>query len=613
MTFLRTPSADPGLQPGRPRHPGRVRYALVLLVLGAAGASGLAIGGSTCEAEAMNATRRSALAGTWYPANPSELAASIDHHLAHGRPLEEIASARPIALITPHAGHRFSGDAAGAAFRLVAGEAGEDVTRVFLIGPSHHQAFSGASILDVTHYETPLGKVPIDTGVTTALLGHPLVHTVARAHGPEHCLEIELPFLQRVLSHPFRLVPILISGLDTAGWFELAQALAAHVDEHSLIVISSDFCHYGSRFGYQPFEDEPDANLRRLDKGALAPILALDPAALAAYKRETDITVCGLRPIGVLLELLRREAVQAVWGGRAFEGRVLDYYRSADLLGDFDGSVSYASVAFFPRGTLTPGDAYPPMLRDVEAWGRPAAGATEEDGRATAPGIPSATGTGDAGRRDAPSAVGRDETGGRGAARAGEATAAEPPELTFSREEERYLLGLARRTLERVLGGEEPPDPEPYPEGVSPTKMRTVCGVFVTLNKHDHLRGCIGHIVGRERLARGVMDNAVNAALQDPRFPKVTREELDELNIEISVLTPLRRVSGPRDIEVGRHGVVLEREGYRAVFLPQVATEWGWDRTTMLERLSIKAGLPRDGWRRGASFQVFEAIVFGED
>ncbi len=550
-----------------------VRFLVALLLLGAANALYAAIGTSTCEAETMKATRPSALAGTWYTADPIQLATAIEGHLEHGRPLEEIASTRPIALIAPHAGHRFSGDAAGAAFRLLAGEAGRNVTRIFLIGPSHHQAFSGASIPNVTQYETPLGPVPIDTDVTQAMLDHPLVHTVARAHGPEHCLEIELPFLQRVFEHPFRIVPMLISGLDTAGWFELAQALAAHVDEHTLIVISSDFCHYGSRFGYLPFEDDPDGNLRRLDKGVLAPILALDPAALATYKRETDITVCGIRPIGILLELLRRDQIQAIWGGGLPEGRVLDYYRSADLLDDFEGSVSYASVAFFPAGTLKPGPAYPPMLREVPAWGETAA--EEVNG----------------------------SEGSKGS---------EHAEFTFSPEERRYLLGLARRTLECKLSGEALPDPEPFPKGVSAEKMATVCGVFVTLNKHHHLRGCIGHIVGRESLARGVMDNAINAALQDPRFPQVTRDELDDLRIEISVLTPLRGVSGPDEIEVGRHGVVLERDALRAVFLPQVATEWGWDRTTMLERLSIKAGLPRDGWRRDATFQVFEAVAFAE-
>jgi len=518
-----------------------------------------------CEARDMDQIRPSALAGTWYTSDPEALAQSIDDHLQRGRPLAEVASTLPVALITPHAGHRFSGDAAGHAFRLLQGEAGQAIDRVILIGPSHHQSFQGASIMPVEAYETPLGRVPLDTAVIDDLLDHPLFQSRAGAHRPEHCLEIELPFLQRVLRHPYRLVPILISSLEASRWREMAEALMAHIDAGTLIVISSDFCHYGGRFGYLPFRDRPDENLKRLDKGALEAIVDLDAQALAAYKLDTDITVCGIRPIGVLLELLRLPELQARWGGGPPQARVLDYYRSADLLGDFDGSVSYASVAFFQPSALVPGSVYPPSLEGVVPWGE-----TPASTRA-------------------------------------EAT------LELSPAEKDYLLDLARETLANVLRGEEPPDPHTFPTGVSESKMGLLCGVFVTLNKGGDLRGCIGHIVGREPLARGVVSNAISAGLHDPRFPPVTSAELGNLHIEISVLTPLQEVSGPEEIEVGRHGVVLERAGNRAVFLPQVAPEWGWDRDTMLDRLSIKAGLPREAWRSGTTFQVFEALVFEEE
>lgn len=533
---------------------------------------GLLICSFNCEARDMDQTRPSALAGTWYPSNPEELARSIDEHLEQGRPLAQVASALPLALITPHAGHRFSGDAAGQAFRLLQGEPGRAIDRVVLIGPSHHQAFQGASIMSVEAYETPLGRVPLDIAVIEALLDHPLFQSLPGAHRPEHCLEIELPFLQRVLRHPYRLVPILISTLEASGWREMAEALMPHLDDGTLIVISSDFCHYGGRFGYLPFRDRPDENLKRLDKGALQAIVALDAQALAAYKRDSGITVCGIRPIGVLLELLRLPDLQARWGGGPPEARVLDYYRSADLLGDFDGSVSYASVAFFRPNTLLPGPVYPPRLEGVVPWG---------------------------------------ETHGSGPEASGEV--APGTTLELSPAEKDYLLGLARDTLARVLRGEEPPDPRTFPAGVSASKMALTCGVFVTLNKGGNLRGCIGHIVGRDPLARGVISNAISAARHDPRFPPVTLDELGDLHIEISVLTPLEEVSGPEQIEVGRHGVVLERAGKRAVFLPQVAPEWGWDRDTMLDRLSMKAGLPREAWRSGTTFQVFEALVFEEE
>jgi AmmeMemoRadiSam system protein A len=135
-------------------------------------------------------------------------------------------------------------------------------------------------------------------------------------------------------------------------------------------------------------------------------------------------------------------------------------------------------------------------------------------------------------------------------------------------------------------------------------------GVFVTLRKHGELRGCIGSIVGRRPLLEAVVESGGNAAVRDSRFPPVRPAELAGLELEVSVLTPLRTVPGPEAVEPGRHGVLLESGGRSAVFLPQVATEQGWDRETLLTHLALKAGLPPDAWRHGASLQVFAAEVF---
>jgi AmmeMemoRadiSam system protein A len=185
--------------------------------------------------------------------------------------------------------------------------------------------------------------------------------------------------------------------------------------------------------------------------------------------------------------------------------------------------------------------------------------------------------------------------------------------MDLTPEEKRFLLDLARRTLREVLAGRPAPGAGTFPAGVSAEKLRAPSGVFVTLTEGGALRGCIGSIVGTAPLAQGVIENAIHAALEDPRFPPVAAGELARLEIEISVLTPLRPVARPEEIVVGRDGVVLERGGRRAVFLPQVAPEQGWDRETMLDQLAQKAGLPRDAWRSGASFQVFEARVFSEE
>jgi MEMO1 family protein len=513
----------------------------------------------------MNHTRRCVLAGAWYASDAGELAADVESHLATAKQLPDIASSRPIALIAPHAGHRWSGDAAAAAFNLLRGDAGAGIRRVLLLGPAHHVRFHGISILPVQSYQTPLGEIPVDTDTVSQLLKMPLFQTQADAHSQEHCLEIELPFLQRVLTGPYKIVPMLISQLQPSEWKQVAATLSSFVDEETLILISSDFTHYGSRFGYEPFTQNPDLNLKKLDKGALAPILDLNAEQFAAYKQKTQITICGWQSVGILLEMLSSPQLQQLCGGEPPAATVLSYYRSADLLGDFSGSVSYAAVGFFTAGDLKAENKYPSALQDIPIDDQPTEPATNET-----------------------------------------------ESLTLNSAEQQFLLKLARETLEHKLEGRTLARPESFPPGVSADKMNDICGVFVTLTREERLRGCIGTIVGRDPIVEGVMIRAVSAALEDPRFPQVKADELAELVVEISILTPLREVDRADQIVVGRHGVVLEKDGHRAVFLPQVAPEQGWDRDTMLDHLASKAGLPRADWRTGARFQVFEALVFAE-
>jgi AmmeMemoRadiSam system protein B/AmmeMemoRadiSam system protein A len=137
-------------------------------------------------------------------------------------------------------------------------------------------------------------------------------------------------------------------------------------------------------------------------------------------------------------------------------------------------------------------------------------------------------------------------------------------------------------------------------------------GVFVTLKKGGDLRGCIGFIEPVAPLGQAVIRAAVYAATEDPRFPPVRSAELKDIKFEISVLTPAREISDPREVTVGRHGLIVARGGRRGVLLPQVPVENKWDRETFLEQASLKAGLPPDAWRLGAKLYVFEAIVFHE-
>lgn len=173
------------------------------------------------------------------------------------------------------------------------------------------------------------------------------------------------------------------------------------------------------------------------------------------------------------------------------------------------------------------------------------------------------------------------------------------------------LLRLARLSLECAVHGRRPPSLEDA--GIHPTPaLVSTMGGFVTLKIENELRGCIGEIFPRRAIWQVVREQARNAALEDPRFDAVRPPELDFIAIEISALTPPRPVSSWHDIEIGRHGIVLQKAGAAAVFLPQVATEQGWDLETTLSHLSMKAGLRAEAWRSGATFDVFEAEVFHE-
>lgn len=152
-------------------------------------------------------------------------------------------------------------------------------------------------------------------------------------------------------------------------------------------------------------------------------------------------------------------------------------------------------------------------------------------------------------------------------------------------------------------------DPTPAPllePGPDPS------GVFVTLHRHGQLRGCIGHLGADRSIESAIVGAAVAAACEDPRFPPVGPGELPTIALEISVLTPLDRVNGVDEIEVGRDGLVIEQGMQRGLLLPQVATEWGWDRETFLAHACLKAGLDADAWRHDATIWRFQAEVFGE-
>lgn len=164
------------------------------------------------------------------------------------------------------------------------------------------------------------------------------------------------------------------------------------------------------------------------------------------------------------------------------------------------------------------------------------------------------------------------------------------------------LLAIARSAITGLPSGRLPRERAAWP----------LAGAFVTLRKRGELRGCIGHVEPDRPLDVTVARVAVASARTDPRFPSVSPDELGEIAIEISVLGPLERITAVDEIEIGWHGLVVERVFHRGLLLPQVAVEHRWSAEVFLSQTCVKAGLPADGWKRGATLWRFEAEVFGE-
>lgn len=170
------------------------------------------------------------------------------------------------------------------------------------------------------------------------------------------------------------------------------------------------------------------------------------------------------------------------------------------------------------------------------------------------------------------------------------------------------LLKLARDTIAQYVAERTRP-PLPQANGI----LGEPCGAFVTIHKKGALRGCIGNMVGRGPLVELVQEMAIAAATQDPRFHPVAPDELLDIDIEISVLSPMRKITDVREIVVGKHGILMSRGMHHGVLLPQVATEYGWDRETFLRHTCMKAGLPTEAWRDpDVTIEIFSAQVFGE-
>jgi len=478
----------------------------------------------------------STIAGSWYPGDPVRLGAMIDSFLAPCPVPEKPCNV----LVVPHAGYPYSGPTAGYAYAAVDRE---KVRRVVLLAPSHRYGIRDLAVLPMADaFSTPLGTIPLDTAMRDALLGNAMFRADDGVHRVEHSTQIQYPFLQHCLGD-FTLLPVIVGSLSAHAADALAAALKPYLADDVLLVVSSDFIHYGRDFDYEPFPQDTEAKVRALNLDAADAIRLRDTARFERIVDESGATICGREPIRAALRMLSDGCT----------GSMLHYATSSDESRDFSRFVCYCSIGFHAE--------FPP----------------------------------------APERTGADaeaESGG------------------LSPADKSFLLDLARRAIRYALDTRMIPTADALginQAALSPA-LRKNMGAFVTLNlrQNRRLRGCIGEIQPFRPLWKAVLGRAVDAAFRDPRFLPLTDREFADIEIEISALTPAVPVGSWRDIVIGRHGMTLSRNGRSAVFLPQVAPEQGWGIEETLTHLAMKAGLPPDAWREGASFTVFEAVVFHE-
>ena len=463
--------------------------------------------------------RPPAVAGSFYPADPAELGKMLDQYLAQAK-----VPAVPdlVAIVSPHAGYQYSGPVAAHSYALLKGR---KLRRVVVIAPSHYEAFEFSSVYDGAAYSTPLGQVPVDREFVNRLVKmHPSIQLSERGHSPsagkpEHALEVQLPFLQRVLGE-FRLVPIVMGDQSWENCRALGVALAKLIQGNdTLIVASSDLSHY------HPYDDAV-----RMDHKTLQAIEEWAYLGMSINFDARTWEACGGGPIiAAMIAAERLGANQA---------QVLKYANSGDSTGDRGRVVGYGAVAL-----------------------------------------------------------------SRGPAR----TVTQDTAFALSREEKDELLRIAKKSVETsVLEHKVYQCPEPKLAALTNDR-----GAFVTLTKHGDLRGCIGNVHASKPLYLAVRDSAAHAALHDPRFLPVSAQEVGELEYEISVLSPLRRVLDVNQIRVGPHGLLVRKGDTQGLLLPQVATDNNWDRATFVRQTCRKAGLPEDAWRDAdTDIFAFTAVVF---
>jgi hypothetical protein len=272
---------------------------------------------------ASSTARPAAVAGSFYPASPKVLQRTVDDMLQSAEVPKSSGSI--LGLVSPHAGYVYSGFTAAHSYKMLSGMTPE---AVIVVGPSHRDYFDGVSIFPGASYQTPLGEVPIHASLRAELLAAGKIITLSPlGHGAEHCIEVQLPFLQRALGS-FSFVPVIMGDQSLDICRKLAEALASVIGKRNIILVaSSDLSHY------HPYDEAV-----KLDKRVIRLVEEYDPVGLLDKLEHHQLEACGGGPIAAVML-----AAQKLGASKA---SVLHYCNSGDTAGDKDAVVGYLSAMF---------------------------------------------------------------------------------------------------------------------------------------------------------------------------------------------------------------------------------------------------------------------------
>lgn len=471
------------------------------------------------------------LSDAWYPSNAKVLREKMN--VLQSQAQAKYSCAIPAnsikALLVPHAGYNYSGVVASSAYQLIQSNY---FKRVIIIGPSHHESFTGVALPSQMYqrYKNSLGYIAFDTKMLSALRkdASKLFHDNDEVYQHEHAIEVQIPFIQKYCVE-CKIVPLLIGDLDQEQLQQVAEVLRPFLDSSTLLVATSDLVHYGDFFNYTPFENNIMPQILSLDNRCINSIETFDVDAFRSIIASTKATVCGAKVIELLLMLFGHQS-------SAVYSYVTAYDRSSKQDKKVQHSVGYVGIVFSNVAhELLP-------LQD---------------------------------------------------------------QLTGY--EKQVLRCLAQKKLQTLFSTAQS---ECSCDEIITMPLRQNRGAFVTLyEKNKQLRGCIGTVISQQPLYATVCEMTKSAALHDTRFTPVKQSEINDLTIAISVLTQPRSVPSYHDIKLGTDGVILKYQDVSALFLPHVATDFGWDIATMLAQLSQKAGLASDAWKsKQTQFEIFQAI-----